>query len=236
MKVTIHQPEHIPWLGFFAKAATADRLILLDTVPYRHHYFQNRNRVLIDGEPSWLTVPVRHRDHLEGTIATIAIEADRPWKRKYVGRLRDAYRRAPFGAEATEPLAALIEADEPLLADLNARVIAWLMDQLSIEVPVVRSSEMGAAGQSSELLAELCEEAGAASYLSGPSGRDYLDPQAFGDRGIEVRYFEFSHPEYPQATDQFVPRMSAIDLIANVGPERAAETLAESVAVSVSEP
>jgi hypothetical protein len=235
MIVTIHQPEHLPWLGFFAKAASADELILLDTVPYRHHYFQNRNRVLFNGEPEWLTVPVRHRDHLAGTIAAIEIEDQRPWKRKYTGRLRDAYRRAPHGATVTEPLVELIDGDETSIADLNTRIIAWLAQLLGVDVAVRRASQMNARGESSELLAGLCAEAGASAYLSGPSGREYLEHAPFERRRVEVRYFGFTHPEYPQPVEPFVPRLSAIDLIANVGAEAAAEVLAEAVANSVSE-
>ncbi len=46
MIVTIHQPEHMPWLGFCHKASQADVMVLLDVVQYRTNYFQHRNRIV----------------------------------------------------------------------------------------------------------------------------------------------------------------------------------------------
>lgn len=49
MVVAIHQPEHLPWLGFFNKMANADEFVILDNVQYRKRYFQNRNKILVNG-------------------------------------------------------------------------------------------------------------------------------------------------------------------------------------------
>ena len=58
MIVTIHQPEHLPWLGFFDKIRQADVWVSLDHVQYRKNYFQHRNRIRGDRGAIWLTVPV----------------------------------------------------------------------------------------------------------------------------------------------------------------------------------
>ena len=61
MIVTIHQPEHIPWLGFFNKAINCDVFVLLDNVQYEKNYFQNRNNIINSSENKnqLITVPVK---------------------------------------------------------------------------------------------------------------------------------------------------------------------------------
>jgi hypothetical protein len=234
--VTIHQPEHLPWLGFFAKAASSDLLILLDTVPYRHGYFQNRNRLSGRGERVWLTVPVRHRGHLQTSIREICIEEKaRRWRRQYMGRLEDALRRASHGDAVLTPLREIIEEAPSGLCDLNVRLIGWLKELLGVQTPLRLASDLGVGGRSSELLAGLCEAVHAQVYLSGPSGRDYLDLELFRSREIAVEYFRFEHPRYPRSGEPWVEGLSAVDLIAHAGVEEARRVFRDAVGTSARE-
>jgi hypothetical protein len=106
------------------------------------------------------------------------------------------------------------------LADLNLAIIEAFRSALDIGTPMVRASELGVEGRGSELLLAICERMGAATYLSGPSGRDYLDESLFANRGIAVQYHEFHHPVYPQrGANEFVSHLTALDALANLGPE-----------------
>jgi hypothetical protein len=235
VRVTIHQPEHLPWLGFFAKVSAADHFIVLDSVPYRHHYFQNRNRIQIGDRVDWVTVPVRHRGHLSTRIADMTIDESRPWRRKYLGRIRDAYRRAAHADEAIEPLVPAIEGCSASLINLNMQIMTWLMAELGVDVPTKRASAMAARGQRSELLAGLSAEAGAAVYLAGPSARDYLDLEQFRRRGIAVEFYDFAHPEYAQGEGPgFYSHLATIDLLAHYGRDGARDVMASALRESAS--
>lgn len=217
--VTIHQPEHLPWLGFFAKMASADLLVSLDSVPFRKNYFQNRNRVLgSDGRPLWLTIPVRLERHLSGRIRDVPIAGDGRWRKKYLRTLEQRYRKHPFFAEVLGPLAELLEREWSRLADLNHALLAALEHQLGITTPLVRATELGGEGTRSELLADLCRKVGAEVYLSGPSGREYLELRPFREAGIELRFHDYDHPAYPQrGTGSFISHLSVVDLLFNCG-------------------
>lgn len=217
---TIHQPEHLPWLGFFAKAAAADLLISLDTVPFRKNYFQNRNRILgFDGAPHWLTVPVHLDCHRHGEIRQVRIVDDRRWRSKYLRTLEQRYRKHSYFAEIFTPIAAIVERQWDRLADLNHALIDALREKLGIATPVLTAGDLGGDGSRSRLLADLCRRAGADVYLSGPSGREYLDLEPFRTLGIEVRFHDYVHPAYPQAgTAAFVSHLSVVDLLFNAGP------------------
>ncbi|HEX7118635.1 MAG TPA: WbqC family protein [Longimicrobiales bacterium] len=218
--VAVHQPEHLPWLGFFAKMDAADLLVSLDIVPFRKNYFQNRNRILgPDGGPLWLTVPVRLDGHLAGEIRTVRIAEDGRWRRKYLRTVEQRYGRHPHFREHFEPLARVLEAEWSGIAALNLALIDALRRPLGIHTPIVRASDLGVTGTRSELLAAICRRLGAAVYLSGPSGREYLDPTPFEAAGIRIAFHDYDHPVYRQrGCDGFVSHLSAVDLLFNCGP------------------
>lgn len=227
MLVTIHQPEHLPWLGLLAKIKAADKWIILDSVNYRKNYFQNRNRVAMAGREIWLTVPVTASSRTP--IADVRI-ADQPgWRRRYLGRLGEAVgvktARSPVFNSLTEAIIGAETGDH--LLDLNVSIAAWMLHAFGVETPRVLSSEIGAAGRKSDLILDLCVKVGATSYLAGPSGRDYLDLASFRAANIDVRFFDFHHPSYATRSHAFVPGLSAVDAVANVESGRLAELLAD---------
>lgn len=234
--VTIHQPEHLPWLGFFAKMARADCLVSLDCVPYRRRYFQNRNRVLgSDGSPVWLTVPVHAENHFQLPIAEVRIVEEDRWRRKYARTLEHRYGGdAPGGL--CDDVARTVAGARGLLSDLNHELISILRDALGIRTPIVRATALGGTGRRSELLAELTRRVGGSVYLSGPSGREYLDPRPFERLGIEIWFHDYDHPVYPQAgSSDFVSHLSALDLIVNCGAEAQAILMSGSRVTPASE-
>lgn len=218
--MAIHQPETLPWLGFFDKLRQSDIFVLLDSVQFSKHYFQNRNRIRTATADrwSWLTIPVFSKGRSRQAIWEVEIDRHRPdWARKHVALLRQSYREAPW-FEATFPsLEALYAQEWSKLVDFNVAVIRWMAQCLGLERPLLRSSDLGVAGYRSELLVSICQEVGATEYLSGVSGRHYLDVALFDAAGIRVRFQEFYHPIYPQCHQPFVPALSAVDLLFNCG-------------------
>jgi len=223
MVVTIHQPEHLPWLGFCHKATLADVLVLLDVVQFRKNYFQNRNRILGPNGPMWVTVPVLLRGHTRRTIAEMEIHNGVPWAQTWWRSLLHAYRRAPY-FEAHAPFFESVAGRSwTRLADLNVAIIEYLFDALEIRCRLVRASSLPVAGARSELLLDICARLGASTYLAGQHGRDYLDESIFAARSIGVRHHAFTHPTYPQAPGApFVSNLSVVDLLFRCGPKSGA--------------
>jgi hypothetical protein len=221
MLVTIHQPENLPWLGFLDKARRADRLVLLDDVQFRKNYFQNRNRVRAAAGPVWVTVPVLTKGNAEQEIRAVQInDAGSPrWREKYWSTIEQSYRSAPFWSQYSDALRQALWLATSSLTVINRALIEALMRAFGIDVPVICSSDLGVGGGRSERLLNICRRMGADRYLSGISGRDYLDVAAFQAAGIAVDFHEFHHPVYRQRYEPFVPCLSAVDLLFNYGPE-----------------
>lgn len=219
LTVAVHQPEFLPWLGFIDKIRQCDTFVLLDCVQFEKNYFQNRNRIRTAWGSAWLTVPVFTKRRFGQTIREVSIRNEDVWRRKHRESLVQHYRAAPFFKEHFPALEALYDQCGNSLADFNIAVIAWLAGAFGLARRFVRASELAVAGRRSELLLGICEALGAREYLSGVSGKTYLDESLFVRAGIAVRYQDFRHPVYRQCYEPFLPMMTSVDLLFNAGPE-----------------
>lgn len=220
MIVTMHQPEHLPWLGYFHKMARADLYVIRDDCQYRKLYFQNRNAVIGPAGRVWATVPVRKTQPHYGPIHAVAIDNDQAWRRPYWSLLERTYREHPHFDRYKAELKDIVEYPFDRLAELNLVLIDFFRDVLAIRTPMVRCTALQATGDRTGILCNIALEVGADTYLSGPSGRDYLDEGVFAAAGVALAYHDFPHPVYPQAgRSTFTPQLSTLDLIMNCGPE-----------------
>jgi len=224
MIVAAHQPHYLPWLGYLERMRQADLFVILDHVQFERRGYQNRTRILVDGQPQWLTVPVVQRSQQERIIDK---QIDNPppddkksWADKHYQTLRHAYREAPFLADYAPHLRQLLESPGERLADLDERSLIFLREAFGIRTPMVKSSELNIQGARSDMILNVCQVVGADIYLAGLGGsRDYLDRTMFAEAGIDIAWQEFEHPRYAQCGKQaFVPGLSAIDLLLNHGP------------------
>jgi len=219
--VVVLQPSYLPWLGFFDQMRRSDVFVYYDDVQFDKHGWRNRNRLKSRAGPVWVTVPVLHGGLGPQRIDEIEIDNGRPWARKQIETIRQLYARAPHGGACLPELEDLLcgRAWERLV-DLNLAVTALLAGWLGIRCRIARSSELGVAGGKSERLLAICQRFGADRYLSGDSAKDYLDVDLFTAGGVAVEWQNFQHPSYLQQHGDFVPYLSALDFILNVGPTR----------------
>lgn len=224
MILTIHQPEHLPWLGFFNKMAFAEQYVLLDGVQYRKNYFQNRNQILGTNGKQWLSVPVEQTGHSGERICDIRIANDSnpKWKEKYIRTIKLSYCKHPFFNDIYPFFEGLLNKEYSFLVDFNLEIIFYFCDVLNIHPKFVRSSALKSNGLKSDLILSICRELNADTYIAGPSGRDYLKVDDFVKSGIKVLYNDFVHPTYEQKNKgAFVPYLSILDLLMNVDNETA---------------
>ncbi|MDT0304788.1 WbqC family protein [Streptomonospora wellingtoniae] len=229
MRVAMHQPHYLPWLGLIDKADRSDLFVVLDHVQYERRGWQNRNYVAAKGGPVLLTVPVIQRNRDE-RILDKKVDNSHPWREKHRRTLEEhCYRGAPFWGEFRERFLGVYDREGDSLADLALATMRAALDGFGVATPVVRASELGEfPGQKSELLAQLAAKVGATAMLSGDGARDYIDTDVFRRYGIAVEWQRFRHPRYPQhnrAEEEFLPRMAALDLLANVGSTAALRAL-----------
>ena len=178
MIVSIHQPEHFPYLGFFQKMQKSDLFIMLDNVKFKKNNFQNRNRFLNkSGNEEWFTVPVEKKANSK-LIKDVQTSEDFGWKKKLKKQLQ-----MNFNLDS-DLLDFIYDGDS--LVSMNHRSVAHCRTQLNIDTDIVLSSDLNVGGNKSELLYNICKEVGATTYLSGKGGLEYLDTNIFNDINVEV--------------------------------------------------
>lgn len=215
MHITIHQPEHMPWLGFFHKINMADIYVVLDNVQYRKNYFQNRNKVRTANGWIWITVPVSRS--IETLIKDVTIDTNQRWIKKWRDTIFYNYKKSPFFEQYFDRLKILINEHWEKILDLNVALIRLLCNFLDIKTKFILASELNVCGKGSDLLLAICKKLDAERYLSGISGKEYLRVDDFAREGIKVEFQEFHHPIYNQLYEPFTPCMSIIDLLFNYG-------------------
>ena len=227
MIVAAHQPNFIPWLGYFDKMRKADLFVSVDHVQMERQSYQNRVRVKTGEGARWITVPVVQESRDE-RIVDKRVDNSRDgrfrWGRKMFLTLKYAYQSAPHFRAHETALSEILDAQWESLSALNHRLIDYCREALEIRTPIVKSSGLAIGGAKSEMVLNMCREVGADVYLAGSgASRGYLDVPAFERAGIRVAWQDFDHPTYRQypACDSFVERLSALDLLFNCGPQSA---------------
>ena len=218
MIVSVHQPNFAPWLGFFDKMLRSDVMVLLDSVQFIKRGYQNRTQIKGANGPQWLTVPVISKGRYHQITKDVEIDESRGWRSVHLRTLQSVLAKAPHFDEVLEFLTP-IYADEDIhnLADFNTALIRGVVERLGITTRLVPASTLDCPGSSSRLMLNLTKAVGGDTYLSGPSGRNYLEPETFPAEGVTLRYHSFEPFEYPQQHPPFVPGLSCLDYLANVG-------------------
>jgi WbqC-like protein family len=227
--VAIHQPVFLPWLGWWDKLVRADRFVLLDDVqfPKKGGTWMNRVRMLVQGEPAWVTVPVDRSYHGVRSIREMRIDERKPWRESVVDTIARSYRSAAHFEEVLPLVQDLVGVRTDRIAELNESAIRRLAEALELDTSkFVRQSELGVDGAGTDLLVELCRSVGGTAYLSGDGAAGYLEPEKFPAAGLDLVLQGFEPPAYPQLADEHVPGLSVVDTLMNCGRVRTLDLLA----------
>lgn len=215
MKVAIHQPNYVPWAGYFFKVAQCDRFVFLDDAQYTKNSFINRNRIKTPQGEHWLTIPV------SVSLGQLICEV-KPlpgWAERHLKTLQQSYAKTAGYKRYVEGIAAVLRAEHANLAELNIALVGHFCDLLGIATPRVRASELGIAGSSDERLAAITAHLGGDAYLSGYGGANYQLQQTFASKNIALETYKFRPPAYKQQWGEFISGLSILDVLFCCGNE-----------------
>lgn len=221
-KVAILQSNYIPWKGYFDMIAAVDEFILYDDMQFTRRDWRNRNLIKTPQGKQWLTVPVKVKGKYFQKIKETEIDGT-SWAADHWRSLSVNYRRAQCFAEIAEWLEPFYRTMQAaVLPDLNHTLIKMVCDYLGIQTNLTCSWDYQLAEGKTERLAELCVQAGASEYISGPAAKDYIEPEVFERKGIKLTWFDYNgYSEYPQLWGEFDHGVSILDLLFNCGKDSA---------------
>jgi len=220
MIVSANQPYFAPFPGFFYKILLSDVFVILDNVQFpRGTTWITRNRFKNDQGTLWMTIPVKKKGLGLQKINSVGIYHAGHWAQKHLLSLKNAYGNAPYFGDHLSFLTDLFSLKYEKLVDLNLKIINLLINALHIDTKVVLLSQLGIQARGNQLLVEICRAVGATHYLAQSPAQKYINPDLFRNAGIELDYFRLPELIYPQLWGNFVPNLSAFDLVFNCGPK-----------------
>lgn len=231
-KIAIGQSNYIPWKGYFDLINYVDEFILFEDMQYTKNDWRNRNKIKTTDELKWLTIPVK--SHYGQKIRETVISYS-GWNRKHWQSIVHNYSKAKYFQNYKDLFKELyLDCQENLLSQINYRFLIAICQILGISTKISWSMDYKLVEGKTERLIDLCKQAGATEYFSGPSAKAYLDEKLFREEGIKLRYIDYSgYPEYNQRFPPFKHQVSIIDLLFNEGDNatRYMKTFGSSVPV-----
>ncbi|MBO8183044.1 MAG: WbqC family protein [Archaeoglobus sp.] len=226
--VAIHQPNYLPYIGFFQKMAVADIFVILDVVQFSKDSYTQRTKIRTKDSWMWLTIPVEKKYYFN-PIEKIYLPEDNRWMRKHKMSIISNYNKTFIDRNFVEQYYG-DDSQFNKLSEFNEFGIRYLSRKLGINTDFIRSSELDIDRnlKSTELLVNIIKEVGGDVYVSGVGGKRYMDINKFERENIEVIYLVSRPVVYKQRWDGFEPFMSAIDLLFNLG-KKAREFLMDSL-------
>jgi len=216
--VGIHQPNFMPWLGYFYKIWQSDVFIFLDDVQFQKTgaSYTNRVNININGKSSYLTVPIK-RESGTWNINETKFN-DQKWKKKLIGSLQGNYAKTPFFKKHKDLIFSLIEFDTDNLAEYNMNFITAISKELGINTKIIKSSDYDIQTTSTQRLIDLIKYVDGNVYLSGSGGDNYQEHNMYEKENIQLIYNKmpiFTYSQYK--TDEFIEGLSIVDAIFNIG-------------------
>lgn len=231
IKVAIHQPDFLPWLGFFTKMKKSDVFIILDHTennPRDAAFWGRRVKIAINNREQWLSIPL---EKVSGRIGVPIKEMTINLRNKdfidqHLKTIRHNYSKTPYYADVYPVLEQYFLMEDCSLLNRNMFFINWVRDKLDIKTKIVYSSELDPKEKSTALLIELIKKVNGTIYISGDGARDYMNISKFEDHNIKIQYNDFHHPVYSQYnTTHFIKGLSIFDTYMNLGNDKLSQLL-----------
>lgn len=226
--VVVHQPDFMPYLGFFHRLLHADTYVVFDNVQFvsSSRGWTNRDKIKVRGGWKWITVGTQKAPR-DARINQIMLFEDNGWRKTHMNLFYENYRHADYYNEIQPYLEELYSFQCHRMMDFNLRSIHMLMELLDIRIETLFASDLHPEGKSNGLIIDIMNKIGSKTYLSGSGARDYHDQSLYDAAGITVIWQDFVHPIYKQQFGEFIPYLSSIDLLFNCGIEQSRRVIRE---------
>ena len=219
-KIAILQSNYIPWKGYFDLISSVDEFIIYDEMQYTKNDWRNRNKIKCSNGTTWLTIPVKTENLFQKINETLI--ADKNWHKKHKNSLQTNYAKALKFKENKDFIFDLYDqvSNLQLLSDINYIFLKEICNFLKINTEISFSSKYNIGEGKTERLINICKQAEANLYISGPSAKNYIQENLFLENNIEIKWFEYSnYKEYEQLYPPFEHGVSILDLIFNMGED-----------------
>lgn len=209
------QPYFFPYIGYFQLMNTVDEFVIYDNIEYTKKGWINRNRILVDGKDSYITIPLKkdsdYLDIRDRQLAEIWLSE----RNTMLNRIAGAYKKAPYFNSAFPLIEKCILFEECNLFNFILNSLNLTKEYLEIQTPFLISSSIL---MDQELKAEnkviaICKARKADSYLNPIGGVRLYSKERFKEQCMDLHFLKTNDFIYKQFNNDFVPLLSIIDVM-----------------------
>lgn len=215
MIISIHQPDYIPYLGYFYKIIKSDIFVFLDDVQFSKENMHNWNRIKTPQGECNLKIPVEYSTG--DKINKVRTKDELKWKEKHLQTVERNYKRSLYFKDIFEEYKDIVMKKYKNLAELNMTINKFICDGFEIKTKFVLASELGIKTLKEERIIDICLAMGADTYISGHGAKAYQVSEHFQTKGVNLEYTDYKSFEYQQLWGKFIPNLSILDYVFNCG-------------------
>ena len=213
--IAIHQPNYIPWLGYFYKIYQCETFVFHDDVQFSKKGTHNYHYIKTKDERLRLKIPVI--EHQGTLINEVIIKNNINWKSEHLHRIKDSYRKAPYFNEVYADFEYLLSNEQTNLAVFNIEIIKFICSKFGIERDYINASDLNLKSVRAEKVLDILSALGATTYYSGTGAAIYQNDDDFKERNIQLKYSNYKPFEYPQFWGEFESNVSILDYLMHCG-------------------
>ena len=220
MKLAISQPTYLPWHGYFGLIDFVDEFVFLENVQFSKRSWQQRNKIRDDKGEFYLTLPVKSKNKYYQKIYEVELDNFYETKKKHLESIRLNYSNSKFFNLYFPNFEEIMSQDFNKLSDLNKSLILYFCKELKINTKISTDKDYTFQTQNIEYLKDICIKKNCSRYISTEGSKMYFkELNSFPNSDIKIKYFQFKEEKYLQCYSKFIPKLSIIDLLFNLGPD-----------------
>ena len=222
--VVIHQPDFLPYLGFFHRLLYVDLYVVLDDVQFVRRGWHNRDKIKTRQGEKWITVTTK-KERKTALINEMMLCETADFRGEHLRLFKENYGKSKYYSEIMPHIERLYDFKCERMMDFNMKSIDMLMELFDVTTDYIFSADLGIEGIKDYKTVGILKKLNVKHYLSGVGAKVFHQPELFKEAGIEVVFQDFKHPVYPQQFGDFISYLSSIDLLFNCGIEKSREIL-----------
>ena len=221
-KIAIHQPNFLPWIGYFYKMKQCDVFVILDDVLVSNSgsYFTQMNIKNTDDQKLQIVLP-KKKDTQNTLINEVLFSENYPFFcKKFLKTLQGCYSKAPYFQMHFDNVKHIFQMHFEYLYELNIKLIKYCAKSLNIKCQIVLASNLNSTQQKEARIIDLVKKLDGDIYISGNGAKKYQKEEDFISNGVQLIYSDFKIQPYPQLHGDFIGGLSVIDFLFNTNGER----------------
>ena len=185
------QPYFLPYLGYWQLINAVDKFVILDDVQYITKGWVNRNKICINGNDQWITIPLEgaNRNKL---INELKICSPNHWLPKFKRTIEYSFKKTTNFDKGFQLFNTIINSNTNDLATFLVRSIKLICDFLDIDTDIILSSEISPfdtmKGQTR--IIHICKKLNASSYYNPQGGIKLYSKEDFTKEKIELNFIK----------------------------------------------